>query len=695
MDTLIKHSNEEGLVIFVGAGISMLPPTSLPNWYELNELILSSLARRIGEYIESPAGAENLQSLLVDRRDRTDCFAPDYQAQLIVEECGPEYFRVLQALDTEVRNPCHDAVALLAKSGKLQAILTTNFDRLCELALQAWEVPYRTYSDLGDFEELKRAYEKDSTFTEIPVIKIHGTIDKVESMVDTLQQRIKGRGDDLTFILERLQKSHHWLFIGFSGADFDYDPNYLSIRSGLDGGKGFTFLVRSGNEARKSVRDLIMAYGERARQVQGELPAWLFGLLQGLNLTNIKTTVDELSNRTRMIVKARIDNWAENLEIMQVINIFSALLTGADANIQSYGLLRSIWRHYRKMKDSTGPSYGRFCYRFGSRLLEHGVTPSENWEGAFRSTLVVGDDFTKRDNAFQFLARAKQLFGIQEATPNLALALAYQGNLHLADLALAESLKYAADTESSRMWSDAVNAAALIKYLQKDWSSGSDILSLSYQIVRRDGDEPRRARNNAWLGAYLAWGGKFDLANQLIQEGLDISDSLGLTAIKGDNLWALGILETEKGNGKKSFDMFDMAWHIFEKNVLRPRQILTYLEAARAIDLGTADRSYNQWAVERFLEMQKVVDELLEDTVLVGFLPNFSLTNYYFFWNLYADSLQLEDQEQGIKLLINAKHSLSDAKQFGEEMQNKGVLKIVAHEEADLFSKLRDLGLHQ
>jgi SIR2-like domain len=548
METLAKRANEEGLVIFVGAGISMLPPTSLPSWYDLNRMTLSALAARVGEYVESPTLARSLLGDLIVRGG-TDRFAPDYQAQLMVEECGSDYFRVLQALDTDVRNPCHDAVALLAKNGKLKAILTTNFDRLCESALQESGVPYRAYADLNDFEELKRAVEADSVFEEIPVVKIHGTVDKVGSMVDTLQQRIRGRGADLPFVLERLQKSHHWLFIGFSGADFDYNPNYLAIRSGLDGGKGFTFLVRSGQQARRSVQELIADYGGRARTVEGELPTWLFGLLETLNLPSTGSPVDERVDETRAAVKARIDDWARSMDIMQVIAIFSALLTGADANIKSYSLLRSVWRHYRKSEDSEGRSYGRFCYRFGSRLLEHGVTPSENWEDANRvtTTISTGENLPVVDDAFQFLARAKAQFGIQEATPNLALALAHEGDLPRAEAALSESLKYAADTGSNTVWSDGVHAAALIRYLQRDWSGGLELLAQSHDLVRWDGDEPRRARYNAWLGAHLAWNHRFDMAQQFIQEGLEISDSLGLTAIRGDNLWAREFLRRRRG----------------------------------------------------------------------------------------------------------------------------------------------------
>jgi hypothetical protein len=91
--------------------------------------------------------------------------------------------------------------------------------------------------------------------------------------------------------------------------------------------------------------------------------------------------------------------------------------------------------------------------------------------------------------------------------------------------------------------------------------------------------------------------------------------------------------------------------------------------------------------------MQKAVDELLEDRVLAGFIPVVSLTNYYFFWNLSANAVEQGETELAVNSLLQAKEFLADARKFGELEHNKGVLKVVAAEEPDLFSKLRELGL--
>ena len=68
-----------------------------------------------------------------------------YQAQLVEQECGSDYFGLLQALDTDRWNGCHDTVAALAGAGFVRAVVTTNFDTLTEQALAAERVEHRVH----------------------------------------------------------------------------------------------------------------------------------------------------------------------------------------------------------------------------------------------------------------------------------------------------------------------------------------------------------------------------------------------------------------------------------------------------------------------------------------------------------------------------------------------------------------------
>ena len=64
----------------------------------------------------------------------------------------------------------------------------------------------------------------------VPVIKVHGSVGRAATMVDTLRQRVLGRPKALEDALARLFRDHAVLVVGFSGADLAYDPQYLGLR---------------------------------------------------------------------------------------------------------------------------------------------------------------------------------------------------------------------------------------------------------------------------------------------------------------------------------------------------------------------------------------------------------------------------------------------------------------------------------
>jgi hypothetical protein len=124
LDPLADAARDHRLVILAGAGISMLPPTSLPNWWAFNEAVLRALAGRMAEATNLQFSDERLSRLL-GRRDQLKSFTPDFMAQLMEEEAGPANFEVLEALDTDEVNENHSLIAALAAAGVVRAVITT------------------------------------------------------------------------------------------------------------------------------------------------------------------------------------------------------------------------------------------------------------------------------------------------------------------------------------------------------------------------------------------------------------------------------------------------------------------------------------------------------------------------------------------------------------------------------------------
>ena len=214
-----------GLVVLCGAGVSMEPPSSLPSWWSFNLAVLQALVRRL---VRDTSGAwvEHRFAEVISRREQLRSFTPDFMAQLMEEEVGLDYFRVLQALDANAWNANHGALAGLAAAGVLRAIVTTNFDCLIERALDATHTGHRVFATAASFDTLP-AVVRSPGLDGLPLIKAHGSVTDPSSMVDTLAQRVAGRSKAVEESIAALLEQHPCLVLGFSGADLAYDPDLV------------------------------------------------------------------------------------------------------------------------------------------------------------------------------------------------------------------------------------------------------------------------------------------------------------------------------------------------------------------------------------------------------------------------------------------------------------------------------------
>src|SRR5262245_59608577 len=252
-------------------------PSSLPGWTEINDAFLENLALCVGVHTDGEIGGDVVQ-LVLDRRATAGVAQPDLQAQLAEESLGEHYFALFRPLDIETWNDGHAAVAALAAGGHLKAIVTPNFDRLIELALDAAGVPHTVYCAPADFERLAVAPPTGG----LPVIKVHGSVERTGTMVDTLRQRVVGRPEELEAAVVRLFSEHAVLLVGFSGADLAYDPRYLGLHAGAGASPSFTVVNRDGGEPTEALAELVGEAGERARIVDGVLPDCLIALADAL-----------------------------------------------------------------------------------------------------------------------------------------------------------------------------------------------------------------------------------------------------------------------------------------------------------------------------------------------------------------------------------------------------------------------------
>jgi hypothetical protein len=219
--------------------------------------------------------------------------------------CGRRYFQGLQALDIAVGNPAHEAIAALAAGGALRAVVTTNFDRLIEQALERRRIAF-----VPAFDE--DGYASVSTDSVLPVIKVHGCVSSADSMVDTWRQRRRGRSQRLTECLAPLHDAF-WVYAGFSAADLEDDEEYLGLVAGGARSPGAIYIAFPGAPERgPGAHTLMGAYGDRGATVVIDVAEHL-GALGRVAGCPVATAIaaDAPTGRTR--IETALADWADGL----------------------------------------------------------------------------------------------------------------------------------------------------------------------------------------------------------------------------------------------------------------------------------------------------------------------------------------------------------------------------------------------
>lgn len=587
---LLRLAQGKGLVVLAGAGISMAPPTSLPSWWDFNTAVLRALADRL-EATSSRGWVGERFEILIERRKSLQAFTPDFMAQLMAEEVGIDYFRVLQGLDTDCCNANHHALADLANARILRAIITTNFDRLVEIALTARGVEHRVFATTQDFKLLPDAL--DQLDAPLPVIKVHGTVTDLSSMVDTLAQRVAGRPESLEAAIRTLLLRSPCLVLGFSGADLAYDPDYLALRPTAADGVRLNVLRLPDKEPLPSMQKLVKTWGiPRGSFITGELPAWLLSFCARLVATPSKssseaspTAAPPAADRWSNIMAARCRAWVDSLGTVPALNMFTSLV---DTNADDEQMLRFLMffrRYYRTTEDAMAPTYWRFEYNLGRRLLDRGLIGNIHPRDAgivlegFRD--IEAADYI---DATQFLARSAdpQLGGMIEGEVDLIRLMALKlGHGHVSGNVNA-LIKTLPEAVHDRRKLEICSLAAEFAEEFGQLDAAKLYVQTAYEIARRFGDEPRRGSIAARAARIAALKKEYDDSEWLAEEALQVSSRLSLPVLRGDALAARGMLDVLRSRDRDAVAPLNEARAIFFQLARRPRLLYALCDLARA-----------------------------------------------------------------------------------------------------------------
>jgi len=400
-NTRNRFARRGELVVMAGAGVSAGLPSAVPSWYPLNAAIFAALQRRLESGIGRAGWLDEIGHAVGDARTEGR-FPPDYQAQVIEEMCGPRYFRALQALDIDIGNAAHEAIAALAAAGALRAVVTTNFDRLIERALARRGVPF-----IAAFDEAGYVEARDVRAGVLPVIKVHGCVSSALSMVDTWKQRRRGRSDRLIACLEPLHEAF-WLYAGFSAADLEDDDSYLGLVRGAARSPGAVYIAFPGNpELGSGAKSLMAAYADRGDVVVADVAEHLAAL--GRTVGSPQATVipgNGPAGRAR--IEAGLEQWATALTASAAGLSVAAILEAVGAGEPAVRVLDRLVRH--ELVDERGTpdfqalqlQYGRL----GSALGRFVAVPDVHGAASNASVESLQSLLRVADGESGFLARA-------------------------------------------------------------------------------------------------------------------------------------------------------------------------------------------------------------------------------------------------------------------------------------------------
>ena len=598
MDLSLLMGRDTRITVLAGAGLSAPAPTCLPGWWALNDAVLGALGGAIERLARRPGISDDFRDAIRQRRDSTPFLMPDLQAQLLEDELGPDYFRALSAVDSGAPNAGHVLIAELARQGRLAAVLTTNFDGAIERAFEALGLAYQRYASPEDFELLG-----DGTAS-IPIVKIHGSADRPDTMVDTLRQRLHGRPASLEQWMHQHFVRFPTLGLGFSGEDLQYDPDYLAIRPAIRDGARFRFLVRTGSTPSVPIQRLVAEFPQHVSTGDGDLPGWLFQVADALGVQHeipVPAEFDEeVVARTRAAVAQRLDEslegWATSLGPMAALNAVTSLLSAAGHRHVADYLLRRMWTSYRAPTDSTGPSYARYLHNYGEILLREGNLRNPHDR---ESDLISWKHAADRD-PWQFFARAAEQGGAEDSLARSILCHFLSGANVAAIAGPAAALLDTITTpreEGASLPRTLIDAAFSLAELLELIGLGQAALPLledAYRSSRKLGDEYRRA-TAAWrLARNLAFaldGSTDSMARVtlLAEESRAIASRLGLREADAGAALAEAIVASVRGDWALALDRAVVAEGLFHEVHDLPGEIFAKRERVHALIRAAVD----------------------------------------------------------------------------------------------------------
>lgn len=592
---LVDQAKSRRVVVMAGAGVSAGPPSALPGWHQLNRMIVAALGERVDGYL-GRAGYTADVCAAIDARRTAGAFPPDYQAQILEENSGEYYFRALQCLDGTTRNAAHEAIAHLAAQGVLAAIVTTNFDWLIEQALSARGVAFEVAYEPETYARCLRGLTA-AAGGPLQVVKVHGCVRALRSMVDTLKQRLLGRNEQLERVLAHLLAGHPWVFLGFSAEDLETDDGYLGLIPASKSSLGIAYVQWPGEPTLSvGAGKLLDAYGGKAERVVADSAPFLGVLGRALSVPDVSAAPTTGAADPSAQLASKLREWARGLTPAAAVNCLATVAEVAGLAHGAFELLHRFWKDVFP-GDREGPDFERYRFHHGRLGIGGGI-------------LSAVDDL-RTDRGFESL---QNLLRVKESDPRAtawaAVAFAWAGNAGQALPLLLEAERafepaIAAEVRAD-VWlavSEALFGLVQPEGLFETWPATAN-------AVRKAGDLAREAKVIAMMALFFAEFVPNEYLAFLQRHAEPVfarAKRLNDPAIAGFAHLAHGRYLTKTQAGALALETLQRATEHLEAAGRPPWRLFAAIEYAKALlDLGSVERAHE--AADLLGELKERVD---------------------------------------------------------------------------------------
>lgn len=203
------------LALFVGAGASIAEPCGLPSFYEMRDFIIETLC-------------QNIPQIKVEYVDRIQT-KPEILLQILWEYFG-NGINPLKGFEYAQININHRIISNICKKG-IRFIITTNFDRCIEKALDEQNIKYEIfYKSPSNEAETNKLMQLINDEQRLVIWKPHGDCLHTETLCYTVKQVARLKVSKyLKLAYDFILQKFNLLTLGYSGYDDDLFPILLDF----------------------------------------------------------------------------------------------------------------------------------------------------------------------------------------------------------------------------------------------------------------------------------------------------------------------------------------------------------------------------------------------------------------------------------------------------------------------------------